>query len=380
MAVRVWRNPSMPEKLRKRRERLAKSSAGTPKGGGSAATPRARKSRGRVGRKVKTSFTTQMAVLQDAGLPILRSLRILEGQLSEGPMKAALGVVSEDVETGASLSEAMAKHSAIFDELYVNMVRAGEASGALTTIFNRLSEFMEKTDALLRRIRSAFIYPAFIVGFATAIVTFIMIYVVPKFEDTFTQLGGQLPAMTEFLIGVSRWMVEKWYVLLAIPVLLWLTIVVMGRTVGGRRVLDRMKLRAWVFGPIALKSQVARFARTLGTLSNSGVPLLQALDIVAEASGNVVVRSGIDGVREAVREGEPMAFRCARFDTGPGMCSGRLPPAGAPQGRDGPGGRQDAGPDPRPHHRRKRRGSSPTAPRSSLPSRRARPRASRRSI
>ncbi|MAG59105.1 MAG: pilus assembly protein PilC [Planctomycetes bacterium] len=297
----------MPEKLRKRREKLAQATAGQNQPSGAGQAPR-RKKRGRkVSRQAKTNFTTQFATLQDAGLPVVRSLRVLEGQMPQGPLRVVTLEIAEDVETGSSLSEAMGKHPAIFDELFVSMVKAGEASGALTTIFNRLAEFMEKADALIRKIRGAMVYPIIVMVIAMSILTFIMIFVVPQFEDTFSQLGGELPALTQGLITTSRWMLEKWWIFIVVPLVLWGIITAIGRTKGGRRYIDGRHLRRPLFGPIVLKSQVSRFARTLGTLSASGVPVMQALEICGEASGNVVVRAAVGDVRDAVREGEPMA-------------------------------------------------------------------------
>jgi type IV pilus assembly protein PilC len=301
----------MPEKLRQRREKLAQASARAetrPTGGeGAASAPPRRRRKARVSKEAKTQFTVQLATLQDAGMPILRSLRILEGQVAAGPMKDVVGAMAEDVETGTSLSEAMAKFPGVFDDLYVNMVRAGEAGGALTAIFNRLAEYLEKADALVRKIRSAMIYPIIVIVFATAVMIYIMISVVPKFEAAFQALGGKLPAITVALIDISRFLAERFWVIgIAIAAIVVL-LVWFGRTTKGRRLLDRLKLKVWVFGPIIADTQVARFSRTLGTLSSSGVERLRSLDIAADAAGNVVYAEGIRKVQDAVREGEPMA-------------------------------------------------------------------------
>jgi type IV pilus assembly protein PilC len=296
----------MPEKLRDRRERLAKAASDK-----TAAAPPAEgtKKRGkeRVSKTAKTRFTSQLATLQDAGLPILRSLRILENQLKAGPMKRIVTGLAEDVEGGTSLSEAMAKYPYVFDDLYVNLVRAGEAGGALTAIFNRLSEFMEKAEALARKIKSAMVYPILVVTFAIAVMVYIMVAVVPKFEDAFKSLGGKLPAPTQFLIDTSRFLADRWWVILLAVFVLIATVAGVGRTAGGRRFFDRMKIRMWIFGPIAHGTQIARFSRTLGTLSASGVERLRSLDIVADSSGNRVFEEGVRTVQAAVREGEAMA-------------------------------------------------------------------------
>jgi type IV pilus assembly protein PilC len=299
----------MPEKLRQRRERLAQVAAKPESQAGpdaAKAAPRRRR-RAKVSKEAKTQFTVQLATLQDAGMPILRSLRILEGQVAAGPLKDVVGAMAEDVETGTSLSEAMAKFPGVFDDLYVNMVRAGEAGGALTAIFNRLAEYLEKADALIRKIRSAMIYPAIVILFATAVMIYIMVSVVPKFEAAFQALGGKLPAITVALIGISRFLAEKFWVfglglIALIALFLWFR-----RTKRGRRILDRVKLKLWIFGPIIADTQVARFSRTLGTLSSSGVERLRSLEIAADAAGNVIYSDGIRKVQDAVREGEPMA-------------------------------------------------------------------------
>ena len=188
-----------------------------------------------------------------------------------------------------------------------DVLSAGETSGALTTIFNRLAEFMEKTEALVRKIRGAMIYPIVVLFVAVGILTFIMVRVVPQFEDTFRQLGGELPGITQWLIDTSRWMVDNFYVLFLIPVAIWGSYKLVNMTVGGKRFCHRRNLRRPLFGDIVLKSYISRFCRTLATLSASGVPLMTALEICSEATRNVVVKGAIDDVRDAVREGEPMA-------------------------------------------------------------------------
>jgi type IV pilus assembly protein PilC len=296
----------MPEKLRDRRERLAKAAV-AEKADAAAPVAGGKKGRERVSKSAKTRFTTQLATLQDAGLPILRSLKILEAQLEPGPMKRVVVGLTEDVEGGASLSEAMSKYPYVFDDLYVNLVRAGEAGGALTQIFNRLAEFMEKAEALTRKIRSAMIYPTLVVGFAILVIVYIMVSVVPRFEDAFRSLGGKLPAPTQFLIDTSRFLADRWWVLLLGVAAVVGIVVAVGRSAGGRRFFDRMKMRVPVFGPIVHGTQIARFSRTLGTLSASGVERLRSLDIVADSAGNVIFEDGVRVVQTAVREGESMA-------------------------------------------------------------------------
>jgi type IV pilus assembly protein PilC len=303
----------MADKLKQRRERLAQVAQTGPVAGGFERAAR-RGRRRRVSRVAKTVFTAQLATLQDAGLPVLRSLRILENQLREGPLKEIVAGVAEDVEGGASLSDALAKHPGVFDDLYVNLVKAGEASGSLTTICNRLAEFMEKTDRLIRRVKGALTYPLIVMTAAVLIVLFIMLVIIPQFESVFDQLDIDLPGPTRKLMAISRWGVANWYILLLVPLAVWGALALTDRNPKGRRFLHRLKLHLPGVGPIFLKSQVARFARTLGTLSSSGVPIMQALDICSQSAGNVVFAEGVAAVKAAVAEGEPMARPLAETD------------------------------------------------------------------
>ena len=256
---------------------------------------------------MKTQFSVQFATLQEAGLPVLRSLKILEGQMQPGRFKTILGTVEEDVEGGSPLSEAMSKHPKIFDDLYVNVVRAGEAGGMLTDVFLRLATFMERSDQLIRRVRGALAYPVFVVLFAVAVLTFIMIVVIPQFEEIFRGLGQDLPEMTRYLIDFSKAMATYWYLVILTPFLLFGAWKFVRKSAGGLRFTDRIKLRLPLFGSLVKKTQVSRFARTLGTLSSSGVPLLESLEIVRGTSTNVHVQDTVDKVSSSVSEGESIA-------------------------------------------------------------------------
>jgi type IV pilus assembly protein PilC len=259
-----------------------------------------------------TRFTTQLSVLQDAGLPIVRCLKILEGQMKPGLFKRTLMMVTEDVEAGSPLSESLAKHPAVFDSLYTNMVRAGEAGGVLDTILLRLAEFKEKSIKLRNRVKSAMIYPVVVIGLASVILGFIIMFVIPKFEEIFKEIGSKglkLPALTVFMQDFSKWLTKGygWAVLLALGPILYATYRFIRGTAGGRKVIDRFKLRAPIVGMIVRKTLVARFSRTFGTLISSGVPILEALSIVRGAIDNVIVQGAIDKVRESIREGEGIA-------------------------------------------------------------------------
>jgi type IV pilus assembly protein PilC len=274
-----------------------------------AAARPAKAPRGRVSVKSLTQFTSQLSTLQDAGLPIVRSLKILEGQLDRGPFKSTLVGVTEDVESGSPLSDALAKHPQAFDGLYVNMVKAGEAGGVLDVILARLAGFMDKAQKLRRRVRGAMIYPAVVLFVTVSILLLIMIFVVPKFEEVFKQIPGigELPAITKGLQSVSKFLVEKWYVVLLTIIVIVVAWKAFRRTKTGRHFADRMTLRLPIVGRLTRKVVVARFTRTLGTLIASGVPILEALQICRNTAGNVVLETALDRVHDSVKEGESIA-------------------------------------------------------------------------
>ncbi len=252
-------------------------------------------------------FTRQFSILQDAGLPVLRSLKILEGQMKAGVLKNTLIDVVDDVESGNTLSEAFGKHPRCFDRLYVNMIRAGEAGGALEVILRRLAEFKEKAASLARRIKGAMIYPLVVIGVAVAILGFIMIFIIPKFEKIFMEFKLKLPYVTEVLITMSRMTVVYWYVTPVIPVFIIVTLKLIRMNRSGAFILDKIKLKLPVSGQIVEKSIVARTTRTLGTLISSGVPILEALSIVRETAMNLVFEDMFQRVYESIREGETIA-------------------------------------------------------------------------
>ena len=262
---------------------------------------------GGVKMKVLTTFTRQLSILQDAGLPILRSLRILEQQSKPGALKNSLIDVCDEIEAGATLSEAMGKSPKAFNRLYVNMIKAGEAGGALEIILRRLAEFQERAEALRRKVKGALVYPVVVVMFAMGILTFIMIKIVPAFQKIFTDFETDLPPMTEILITVSQMTVDFWYLLPGIPTGIWLTIKLIRKFSAGRRGWDMFLLKMPIFGQLVEKNIVARTTRTLGTLVSSGVPILEALHITKETSGNAVFEELYQKVYEAIREGESIA-------------------------------------------------------------------------
>lgn len=254
-----------------------------------------------------TTFTTQLAILQDAGLPIVRSLKILEAQQKPGKFRDQIGSVAEDVEGGSTFSEALAKYPKSFDRLYISMVKAGEAGGVLDTILNRLAGFMEKSEKLRKKVKGAMIYPAVVITVAVLILVVIMVKVVPAFQKMFTEIGDSLPTPTALLIAVSDAIKSYWWTAPAIFFAIWIFVKWVGRTERGRLMIDGLKLRMPVFGVILKKSAVARFCRTLGTLISSGVPILEALRIVKDAIGNEVISNAIESVHGSIREGDTIA-------------------------------------------------------------------------
>lgn len=294
--------------------------------GAAAAGPR-KKAAGATGlfkvkTKILTQFTRQLSTLQDAGLPILRSLRILEQQQKPGKMKLVIRQVADDVEGGASLSEAMSRHPKAFDRLYVNMVQAGEAGGVLDTILQRLADFKEKAQKLKRKVVGAMIYPSVVISFAIGIVTGIMIVVVPKFKQIFQDFNTKLPGLTVFLIQVSDWMVGKyvdpdtgkvedvvpgWVFILFSPIIVVLLLKLIRQSQMGRYAVDSVKIQIPIMGQIVGKSGIARFTRTLGTLISAGVPILEALSITKETSDNEVYARALGNVHDAIREGDSFA-------------------------------------------------------------------------
>ncbi len=270
---------------------------------------------GKVKKKQLTQFTRQLSTLQDAGLPLLRSLQILEGQAKPGALKNVLIDLTDEVQGGASLSEAMAKHPKAFDRLYVKMIAAGEVGGVLDIILQRLAEFMEKAQRLKRQIKGALVYPLVVVFVAVLILVLIMVVIIPQFQAIFEDFGVELPWLTIWLTDTSRWMAGQQPgqvvpgavifvgTLIAIP-FAW-KLIRMAKP--GRALTDRLILWTPVIGNVSRKSTVAKFTRTLGTLVSAGVPILEAIRITADTSGNAVFEKALLRVHDAVREGESFA-------------------------------------------------------------------------
>jgi type IV pilus assembly protein PilC len=270
---------------------------------------------GNVSKKQLTAFTRQLSTLQDAGLPLLRSLQILESQLKPGKLKNILLGVCEDVEGGSALSEAMSKHPRAFDTLYCKMVAAGEIGGVLDIILQRLADFMEKSMRLKRKIKGALVYPIVVVVVAIAILTFIMIFIIPQFEAIFTDFGVELPALTMWLVNTSRWMagtepgqaVPGFVFVIAAPFLIYFFFKLIRKAGPGKAATDTMLLWTPIFGKLVRKTTIARFTRTLGTLISAGVPILEAITITSQTSGNYVFEKALMKVHDSIREGESFA-------------------------------------------------------------------------
>jgi type IV pilus assembly protein PilC len=272
------------------------------------AAPGKKRRRGRVPAQVVTDFTTQLATLSEAGIPIVKSLTILEGQTRPGPFKGVLQDLVEDVAAGTALSESMAKHPRSFDRLYTSMVRAGEAGGVLGRILTRLAAFREKAAAVKSRILQALIYPTVVSLVAIAVVTTMIIVVVPKFEEIFRDFGGELPKITRILLDTSTFAAKYWYLVAGVPLLIVFGhLTLMRRSYGYRYAIHAFLLRVPMVGTVMSKSLIAAFSRTFGTLIEAGVPHLDALAIVKDSTGNEVLAKGVDQIRTTVREGEGIA-------------------------------------------------------------------------
>ncbi len=262
---------------------------------------------GGVKSKVLCTFTRQLSILQDAGLPILRSLKILQQQSKAGALKNCLIDVCDEIEGGATLSEAMSKSPKAFNRLYVNMIKAGEAGGALEIILRRLAEFMERAESLKRKVKGALVYPVTVITFAVCILVFIMLKIVPAFIKIFDDFECELPAMTKLLVAMATFVGHYWWSLPLFPIAIWLFVKMVRKFPPGRTGFDMFLLKMPIFGQLVEKNIVARTMRTLGTLVASGVPILEGLHITKETAGNSVFESLYGKVYDSIREGESIA-------------------------------------------------------------------------
>jgi type IV pilus assembly protein PilC len=273
----------------------------------------------RVKLKDVAVFSRQFATMINAGLSLLRALYILAEQTENKALAEVANQVRIDVEKGASLSAAMAKHPKVFNRLYVAMVKAGEIGGALDSVLLRLADTIEKQVELRRKVKSAMTYPAVVAVLVLVIVTAMLLFIIPMFEDLYAELGGKLPAPTQMLINLSQFIRQYWWLIFGAEIG---AVVFFRRWIaseGGRKQWDALKLRAPVFGPLVRKTALARFSRTLSALVRSGVPILESLDIVAETAGNHVVAEAVRDTQSAVKNGEPLAKRLEEHPVFPPM-------------------------------------------------------------
>jgi type IV pilus assembly protein PilC len=270
--------------------------------------------------KVLMIFTRQLATLVDAGLPLLRGLNVLAKQERDGVLKNTINKLADSIQGGSTFSEGLAQHPRVFNNLYVNMVKAGELGGVLEVVLTRLAEFQEKAQRIKNKVAAALVYPLIVMVLAFGIMAFLLVFIVPRFQAIFHDMLGDkpLPAITVLVVSVSNFVQEHWAILLGALAAVIVGYKMMARTRGGRNALDRIKLRLPVFGDLIRKTAISRFTRTLGTLVTSGVPILQALAITRETAGNNVIARAISQVHDSVKEGESIVV--------PLETSGAFPP------------------------------------------------------
>ena len=264
----------------------------------------------KIAGKDLTILTRQLAILLEAGLPLVRALRTLEKQAKNPAVRKILGKIAASVEGGAGFSEALAQFPASFDNLYVNMVRAGEASGKLDLILNRLASFREKAAKIAGKVKSAMTYPIIVLVIAISMTAGLMVGVVPKFEKMFQGMLGenaQLPELTQLVVDISRTLQEHIVIVLVIVVVLIVGIHLAGKTAGGKLFFDTIKFKMPLIGSLVSKNSISKFARTLGTLTSSAVPALDALKIVRDTADNALIAKAVQQIHDAVKEGETMS-------------------------------------------------------------------------
>jgi type IV pilus assembly protein PilC len=273
----------------------------------------------KVTSKDKVIFTRQFSTMIDAGLPLVQGLGILAEQAENPTFKNILKQITKDVEGGATLAEGMKKHPKVFDDLFVNLIAAGEVGGILDNILQRLGEFLEKAEELKAKIKGAMMYPLVVVAIAIIVIAVILIFVIPVFEDMFASFGQALPVPTQIVVAMSDFLKSKIHFLIIGIIALVIAFKQYAKTKGGRKTVDNIKLKLPVFGDLTKKSAVATFTRTLGTMLRSGVPILDSLEIVAKTAGNVIIEEIIFDVRSSIAEGQTIAEPLSETDVFPGM-------------------------------------------------------------
>jgi len=270
-----------------------------------------RRGGGRVKAKFVTQFARQLSTLQDAGLPLLRSLRILQEQQKSGTFKRVIGYVADEIEGGSTLSEAMSRFPKTFDRLFVNMVAAGETGGVLDLILSRIADFMEKAQKLKSRVKGAMVYPIVVLSAAFLILLLLMKFVIPQFNEVLTEMleGAQMNPVTTTVLAVSEWIAYKfgWAILLGVPFAMIFFVKTLKQFRTGRLAVDVVKLKLPVIGALSSKVAVTRWTRTLGTLISAGVPILDAINVTRETAGNEVFANMLGRVHDSIRQGESFA-------------------------------------------------------------------------
>jgi type IV pilus assembly protein PilC len=250
---------------------------------------------------------------------LVAGLNILSEQIESPPFKAVVVKVKEDIEGGLSIAEALKKHPDAFSDLYVAMVKAGEVGGILDVILERLSAYLEAAEDLKHKVKGAMMYPIVVCSIATAVTVFLLVGVIPTFKEIFSSFGAELPLPTRIVVGISESLQNYWYVYLGVPVLIFFAFKKWAKTASGRVIIDTQVLKLPLFGPLLRKVAVAKFTRTLGTLVKSGVPILQALETVAQTSGNKVIENALMDARESIREGERISEPLKKSNVFPPM-------------------------------------------------------------
>jgi type IV pilus assembly protein PilC len=264
-------------------------------------------------------FTRQFATMINSGLPLVQCLDILGSQAEKEHHRKIILTVMKDVESGSTLADALGRHREVYSDLYINMVDAGEAGGVLDVILARLATYLEKMDALKRKIRSAMMYPAVVFIVTIAATTFMLIFIIPTFAKLYSDYGGQLPAPTRIVMGISDILRHQWYLIVGVLLGIGYTIRKYYRTKNGRRKIDKFLLGMPVLGPVLLKTAVARFTRTLGTLVSSGVPILEGLEITARAAGNAVVKDAVMKTKASISTGQTISEPLRQSEVFPPM-------------------------------------------------------------
>ncbi|HRO68563.1 MAG TPA: type II secretion system F family protein, partial [Pseudobdellovibrionaceae bacterium] len=264
-------------------------------------------------------FTRQFATLINAGIPVVDSLRILSEGLRSGLLKEASAYVKNQIEGGRRLAESMAQRPAVFDKLYCNMIQAGEEAGILDTILNRLAIYQEKSEKIKSQVRGAMVYPSVIIVVSCVIILGILVFVIPKFEEFYAGSNQELPALTQMISSLSRWLIANWYIAIGAIIGIPFGFKQWIGTPSGRDNFDRFLMNAPIFGEVMRKSAIARLSRTLSTLLSSGVGVLEAIDISARTAGNIVIEQALLRSKEAVSQGRPFAAPIAKEKVFPDM-------------------------------------------------------------